>query len=78
MVDINKKKPNLGLSGALAAEQNTFKGIVLKYSEPPEARKYTKSSRLYVFKGKDQIDLLYVHRQSAYLIGRNREVSTGF
>lgn len=50
-----KKKPDFGLSGALAADQNTFKGVILKYSEPPEARKYDKNSRLYVFKGKEQI-----------------------
>ena len=42
---------NLGLSGALAAESNTFNGTVIKYAEPPEARKPKKKWRLYVFKG---------------------------
>ena len=43
---------NLGLSGALAGESNTVNGVVVKYSEPPEARKPKKKWRLYVFKGK--------------------------
>jgi smad nuclear-interacting protein 1 len=30
-------------------------GVVLKYHEPPEARKPTKNWRLYVFKGKEQV-----------------------
>ncbi|KAI9101290.1 SMAD/FHA domain-containing protein, partial [Phlyctochytrium arcticum] len=70
-----KEQPNFGASGALAAEQNTFKGVVLKYSEPPEARKPKERFRLYVFKGKDQIDVLHIHRQSAFLIGRDRLVA---
>ncbi|KAJ3213402.1 Smad nuclear-interacting protein 1 [Dinochytrium kinnereticum] len=70
-----KERPNYGLSGALAAEGNTFKGVLLKYSEPPEARKTNKHFRLYIFKGKDQIDMLKIHRQSAYLIGRDRVVA---
>lgn len=53
-------KPNFGLSGKLAAETNTFRGVVLKYNEPPEARKPTKSWRLYVFKGKEQLGELLV------------------
>ncbi|KAJ3106819.1 Smad nuclear-interacting protein 1 [Phlyctochytrium planicorne] len=73
--DKPKEQPNYGLSGALAAEGNTFKGVLLKYSEPPEARKPTKHFRLYVFKGKDQIDMLQIHRQSAYLLGRDRIVA---
>jgi len=28
-----------------------------------------------VFKGKEQVDLLHIHRQSAYLVGRDRVVS---
>ena len=45
----------IGVSGALAAEGNTFKGVLLKYSEPPESRKTSKKYRLYVFKGKEEI-----------------------
>ncbi|CAG8743261.1 13580_t:CDS:2, partial [Acaulospora morrowiae] len=84
-------KPNFGLSGKLAAESNKFNGVALKYQEPPEARKPTKRWRLYVFKKEEQlansksngvpsisyplIDCLHIHRQSAYLLGRDRNVA---
>ncbi|KAH6565523.1 hypothetical protein BASA83_001011 [Batrachochytrium salamandrivorans] len=70
-----KEAPNFAVSGALAADVNTFKGVVLKYSEPPEARKPSRRYRLYVFKGKDQVDMLHIHRQSAFLLGRERLVA---
>ncbi|KAI6166534.1 SMAD/FHA domain-containing protein, partial [Pisolithus thermaeus] len=75
----NKAKPNFNPSGLLAAATNTVKlsdgtSTVLKYNEPPEARKPTLGWRLYVFKGKDQLDLLHINQQSAYLIGRDRTV----
>ncbi|CAJ0747775.1 21587_t:CDS:2 [Entrophospora sp. SA101] len=68
-------KPNFELSGKLAAETNSFNGVVLKYYEPPEAKLPTKKWRLYVFKGDQQIDVLHIHRQSAYLLGRERKVA---
>ncbi|CAG8456399.1 4920_t:CDS:2 [Ambispora gerdemannii] len=73
--DKGTKKPNFGLSGKLAAETNTYNGVVLKYHEPPEARKPAERWRLYVFKGDEQVDLLHIHRQSAYLLGRDRLVA---
>ncbi len=95
-----KYKPNFGASGLLAAETNTVKSVdgknstVLKYNEPPEARKPILGWRLYVFKGDEQQgpfarslslvwflrtpDLLHVHRQSAYLFGRDRLVADIF
>ncbi|KAL4265413.1 Cellular Process Regulator and RNA Processing Protein [Pleurotus pulmonarius] len=77
---VDKAKPNFGASGLLAAATNTVKAAdgsstVLKYNEPPEARKPTLGWRLYVFKGKEQVELLHIHRQSAYLIGRDRLVA---
>lgn len=56
----DKAKPNFGPSGLLAAETNTVKAIdgsktVLKYNEPPEARKPVLGWRLYVFKGSEQV-----------------------
>lgn len=71
---------------------------VLKYNEPPEARKPVLGWRLYVFKGSEQVgehyyhiamlwtpgvdflssrelELLHIHRQSAYLFGRDRLVA---
>ncbi len=50
-----KQKPDFKQSGTLNAAQNTVKGIVLKYAEPPEARMPDSKYRLYVFKGEEQI-----------------------
>ncbi|KAF8585523.1 SMAD/FHA domain-containing protein [Ramaria rubella] len=77
---VDKTKPNFNPSGLLAAETNTVTrsdgtSTFLKYNEPPEARKPSQGWRLYVFKGKEQVDLLHIHRQSAYLVGRDRVVS---
>ncbi|CCO26454.1 Smad nuclear interacting protein 1 [Rhizoctonia solani AG-1 IB] len=77
--DEDKAKPNFGNSGLLAAATNTVKhgdgtSTLLKYNEPPEARKPVENWRLYVFKGKEQVDLLHLHRQSAYLIGRDPKI----
>lgn len=47
------EKPNFGLSGALAKDQttgNVQNGVVMKWSEPPEARVPQKRYRFYVFK----------------------------
>ncbi|EPQ54565.1 SMAD/FHA domain-containing protein, partial [Gloeophyllum trabeum ATCC 11539] len=76
----DKAKPNFNPSGLLAAATKTVEHgdgskTVLKYHEPPEARKPHLGWRLYVFKGKEQVDLLHIHRQSAYLIGRDRTVA---
>ncbi|CAH1988451.1 unnamed protein product [Acanthoscelides obtectus] len=69
-----KDKPNFGLSGKLTEETNTYRGVVIKYSEPPEARKPRRRWRLYPFKGEKALQTLYIHRESAYLIGRDRKV----
>ena len=58
--DEEKGKPNFGNSGVLAAATKTVKtgegkNVVLKYHEPPEARKPLLGWRLYVFKGKEQV-----------------------
>jgi smad nuclear-interacting protein 1 len=89
---VEKEKPNFSVSGALLKDTNTYKGFVIKYSEPIEARKPKRRWRLYVFKGEQVIETenssinLYVtfefqelpmyqiHRQSAYLIGRERAI----
>jgi smad nuclear-interacting protein 1 len=69
-----KEGINLGLSGALTKDVNTFNGIVIKYSEPPEARVPKRRWRFYQFKGDEVMPTLHIHRQSAYLIGRDRKV----
>ena len=48
-------KPNLGLSGKLAAEANTVNGVVLKYTEPAEAKRPDTRWRLYVFKNGEML-----------------------
>ncbi|XP_035893669.1 FHA domain-containing protein DDL-like [Anopheles stephensi] len=69
-----KEKPNFGLSGKLTAETNTVHGVVIAYAEPPGARKPKRRWRLYPFKGEQALPTLYIHRQSCYLIGRDRKV----
>ncbi|XP_020283794.1 smad nuclear-interacting protein 1 [Pseudomyrmex gracilis] len=70
-----KEKPNFELSGKLTEDQNTVNGVVIKYSEPQDARKPKRRWRLYPFKGEKALPTLYIHRQSAYLMGRDRKVA---
>ena len=63
-------KVNMGVSGKLLEDTNVVNGVVVKYSEPAEARKPKTKWRLYVFKGNEELPILYIHRQSAYLLGR--------
>ena len=71
-------KPNFGLSGALAKDVGNggsmYKGVVLKFQEPPEARAPNTQWRFYVFKGKELLETLHISKQSAYLCGRNPEI----
>ncbi|BCS22441.1 putative FHA domain protein SNIP1 [Aspergillus puulaauensis] len=75
-----KEKPNFGNTGRLAAESNTVDvngdAVVLKYHEPAEARKPPpkESWRLYVFKGKDLLEMVELNERSCWLIGRERLV----
>ncbi|NP_001086714.1 Smad nuclear interacting protein 1 S homeolog [Xenopus laevis] len=71
----NKEKPNFELSGALLEDTNIFRGVVIKYSEPQEARIPKKRWRLYPFKNDEALPVMYVHRQSAYLLGRQRRIA---
>lgn len=34
----DKEKPNFGLSGKLTADANTVNGVVIKYTEPDDAK----------------------------------------
>jgi len=72
---IEKEKPDFKPSGKLATVNKDGSGPALKWGEPPEARLPTKRWRLYVFKGDKPLDPYYVHRQSAYLFGRDRLVA---
>ena len=46
-----KIEPNFETTGKLAEASNKVNGVVMKYSEPQDARRPTKHWRLYVFKG---------------------------
>jgi smad nuclear-interacting protein 1 len=76
---IEKEKPNFANTGLLAKEANTVVGtkIVLKYNEPPDARKPPPSQKwqLYVFKGDDIVDEVPLYTQSCWLIGREAAVA---
>ncbi|XP_060778231.1 smad nuclear-interacting protein 1-like isoform X2 [Neoarius graeffei] len=70
-----KEKPSFELSGALVEDTNTYRGVVIKYNEPPEARIPKRRWRLYPFKNDDPLPVMYIHRQSAYLLGRQRRIA---
>ncbi|XP_029927813.1 smad nuclear-interacting protein 1 [Myripristis murdjan] len=70
-----KELPNFELSGALTEDTNTFRGVVIKYNEPPEARIPKRRWRLYPFKNDEPLPVMYIHRQSAYLLGRQRKIA---
>mmetsp|Transcript_11781 Transcript_11781/g.15298 ORF Transcript_11781/g.15298 Transcript_11781/m.15298 type:complete len:148 (-) Transcript_11781:90-533(-) len=52
-----------------------YKGILLKWSEPPDAHMPKKRWRIYVFKNDEILDTLHIHRQSAYLVGREEKIA---
>ncbi|RWS13406.1 smad nuclear-interacting protein 1-like protein [Dinothrombium tinctorium] len=70
-----KEKPNFGLSGKLAEDTNVFNGVVIKYNEPPEAKCPKRKWRLYPFKGEEALPFIPIHKQSAFLLGRDRKVA---
>lgn len=70
-----KELPNFKTSGKLTEDKNTVNGVVIKYSEPADARKPKRRWRLYPFKGEKALPVLYIHRQSAYLMGRDRKIA---
>ncbi|TGZ72850.1 hypothetical protein CRM22_001833 [Opisthorchis felineus] len=72
---VQRQTANFGLSGKLTEDTNTYKGVVIKYNEPPDARKPTEHWRLYQFKGNECLPILHIHRQSGFLIGRDRKIA---
>jgi smad nuclear-interacting protein 1 len=72
---VEKAKPNFETTGKLCEDTNTFNGVVIKYNEPSEARKPKRKWRLYPFKGEESLPFIPIHRQSAYLLGRDRKVA---
>lgn len=55
--DVKEFEPNFSNSGLLAAETKTVNGVVLKYHEPLESHKPSKSDdwRLFVFDNETQV-----------------------
>ena len=74
-----KEQANFGLSGALAEDQrtgNVYKGVVMKWSEPPDAATPKLHWQLHIFKGdKAMKDPFMLNRQSAFLVGRDRAIA---
>jgi len=70
-----KQMANFQTTGKLAEATNKVNGVVLKWSEPHDAMKPSKHWRLYVFKGKEELEPYHIHRQTAYLLGRERRVA---
>ncbi|RYG68969.1 FHA domain-containing protein [archaeon] len=71
-------KPDFGLSGALAKDErtgNAVNGIVLKFTEPAEASQPDRKWRFYVYKDKDVVETLHIHRRSCFLLGRDERVA---
>jgi len=55
-------------------EEDAVHGVAVKYSEPSDKKIPAQKWRLYVFKEDKQQDVFRIHRQSAYLIGKDRRV----
>jgi smad nuclear-interacting protein 1 len=79
---LEKQKASFSTTGRLAAESNTIKSIdgqtiVLKYHEPPEARKPPPSQawRMYVFKGSEIMDTIELSQRTCWLFGREAAVA---
>mmetsp|Transcript_57144 Transcript_57144/g.66798 ORF Transcript_57144/g.66798 Transcript_57144/m.66798 type:complete len:310 (-) Transcript_57144:425-1354(-) len=84
-----KEMANFGLSGSLAKDTKTgnmYKGVLLKFQEPPEARVPLTRWRFYVFRKQnsvpsqkggegDVLEVMHVSKQSAYLIGRDCNIA---
>ncbi|KAF4548628.1 FHA domain-containing protein [Elsinoe fawcettii] len=82
---IEKQKPNYNPTGLLAKEANTVRAstsssraVVLKYHEPPEARKPPASQqwRMYHFLGasKEPVDTVPLFERSCWLFGRENTI----
>lgn len=79
---VERQKPNFKPTGLLAKEANTVAGTttVLKYHEPPEARKPPAKEqwRMYVFKKQDLLDTIQLHSRSVWLVGRDQKITDLF
>lgn len=65
-----KRNQALNFWGALFEDTNTFWGVIIKYSETSEAQIPPNTRMMRYFRS------CTFHRQSAYLLGRDRPIST--
>ena len=74
---VEKEKPNFSATGLLAAATNTVNNVVLKYSEPADARLPSALPvyKLFVFKDAKIVEELPLNGRSVWLIGRDRAVA---
>ena len=74
---VEKEKPNFAATGVLAAASNTVNDVVLKYSEPGDARKppAKPAYKLFVFKDATIIETIELNPRSCWLVGRDRAVA---
>ena len=77
----DKQKPNFAPTSLLAAASKSVAqadgtSIVLKYHEPPEARKPPAKEvwKLFVFKGSDIVDTIELSLRTCWLVGRELAV----
>ncbi|KAN0016268.1 hypothetical protein ACTFIU_006232 [Dictyostelium citrinum] len=56
-------------------EEDEENKIKLKWYEPAEAKLPNEKWMLYPFKGKEQLDTIYLHRKKSFLFGRNRDIA---
>lgn len=72
------EKPNFEPSGLLLEETNLKNGVLLKYTEPPDARCPLSRWRIYVFKESDsekESKILHLHRHSCFIVGKEPRVA---
>lgn len=74
---IPKEQPNFKRSGKLdEAALTTSSGVVLKWSDPAEARVSKKRYRLYIFKGGEQAqEPVLLTKQPSYMFGKEKTVA---
>jgi len=68
------EKPNFHSTGLLQKEVNRLNGVVLKWCEPPEARKPKTKWTIFPFKGDQTMDPMKIYGKASYLLGRERRV----
>ena len=84
---VEKEEANYKVTGALGKDKNTgvmYNGVLLKvdedrlyydqWCEPADAAKPNMKWRVFEFKDKEIVDTKYLHRCSAFLIGRDERV----